>query len=190
MIRQNGEPSKVGSIKRCMRMLDIIMTRIEDTITISFMIIMTTAILAGVVMRFILKIPNLYGEEISRYSMIIVAFIGISAGVRQKSHLGIDGVVNSLPTSAAKVLRIIASLISTFAYGLFAFEAYMFVSHSRRMNQLSPAMRLPMWIVYSILMVGFAMSFIRSIMVFWSDYLARNGSGLLEAEENLDQNFQ
>ncbi len=190
MKRQNSEQPRVRGVTKGMRTLDTVMTKIEDVITITFMIVMTTVILIGVVMRFILKMPNLYGEEISRYSMIIVAFIGISIGVRQKAHLGIDGVVNSLPAKAAKVLRVIASLVAMFAYGLLTFEAYAFVSYSKRMHQLSPAMRLPMWIVYCILLVGFAMSFIRSLMVFWNDFIAKEGEGLLEPEEDIDQNFQ
>lgn len=190
MKQQNSEQLKVDGITKAMRTLDAVMTKIEDVITVTFMIVMTVALLAGVVMRFILKIPNQYGEEISRYSMIIVAFVGISIGVRQKAHLGVEGVVNSLPAKISRIVRIIASLVTTFGYGLISYEAFAFVAYSKKMNQVSPAMRLPMWTVYCVLLVGFTMSFIRSIMVFWNDYLAKDSGGLLEIDEDIDQNFQ
>lgn len=190
MVQKNSEQSTISKITKFMRALDLVLSKIENVITVSFLVIMTTAILVGVVMRFILKIPNMYGEEISRYSMIVVAFVGISVGVRQRAHLGIDGVVSNLPAAAAKILKIIAQLVSIFAYGLFTFQTFLFVEQSRKMQQVSPSMRLPMWVVYCILLVGFLLSFIRSLMVFWNDYLTGEGNGLVDSEEEIEQNFQ
>ena len=190
MDRNRNERPTINAFTKFMRTLDCVLSKIEDTITISFFIIMIGAILVGVVMRFVLKIPNMYGEEISRYSMIVVAFVGISVGVRQRAHLGIDGVVNNLPPSMAKILKIIAQLVSIFAYGLFTVQTFLFIEQSRRMQQISPSLRLPMWIVYCVLLVGFTLSFIRSLMIFWNDYFAVEDQGLLEPEEDIEQNFQ
>jgi len=164
---------------RFMQFLDVILTNVEEFITITFLVVMVVSILVGIIMRFIFKIPNMYGEEVSRYSMVIVAFIGISKGVRQKTHLGIDVIVNNLPVKISKLVRIIADIMCIFAYGLFTIQSYKFVIQAKRMGQVSPGMRLPMWIVYCILLFGFSLSFIRSLMMLWNDYLAKKDSKLL-----------
>jgi C4-dicarboxylate transporter DctQ subunit len=190
MNEKRDSNAAVSGFARFMRVLDKIMSMIEDGITLLFITVMTVTITVGIVMRFVLKIPNMIGEELSRYSMIVVVFIGISAGVRQRSHIGVDGLVNNLPQKAAYVVRIVAHSLGIAAYGLFSVQSYNFVMQAMRRSQFSPAMRLQMWMVYCILLAGFGLSFVRSLMMFWSDYIARENEKLPDSADEADMNFQ
>lgn len=50
---------------------------------------MTVSVLLAIVLRYVLKVPNIAGEEISRYLLVTIVFIGISMCVRTRSHMGV-----------------------------------------------------------------------------------------------------
>ena len=65
---------------------------------VAMMIMMTAIVLIQVVARLTpgVKNPN-WTEELSRYVMIYIAFIGASTGVYQWSNVGVDFVIDRLP---------------------------------------------------------------------------------------------
>ena len=65
---------------------------------VAMMIMMTAIVLIQVVARLTpgVKNPN-WTEELSRYVMIYIAFIGASTGVYQWSTVGVDFVIDRLP---------------------------------------------------------------------------------------------
>jgi C4-dicarboxylate transporter DctQ subunit len=158
---------------RIIRKCDVIISKIENIISAMCFMFMSIFVLIGIVMRFILRIPNQFGEEASRYLMICGIFLGISMGVRKKAHLGIQVFVEKLPAKISKIVKISASLITISSFFIFAYVAYLFVLIQHRFGQTSPAMNIPMYIVYSTILLGLCLSLIRSIMVFCNDYIFR-----------------
>ena len=184
-------PSQRSGFGRIMLGLDRGMSWAENIISVGFLIIMTVAVLAGVAMRYLLAIPNPYGEEISRYSMIVVAFIGVSMGVRQGAHLGITSLVDNVPIWLGNILRFVQRLIVTGAYAFFAYQSYGFVLKTMKYNQTSPSMRIQMWVIYSVLAIGFLLSFIRMLLMLWNWYLAKDSDKLPEeSDDDVELNFQ
>ena len=153
---------------------DALLSKFENIISAMCFMFMSTFVLMGIVMRFILRIPNQFGEEASRYLMICGIFLGISMGVRKKSHLGIQVFVEKFPAKISKALKVLASLITISSFFIFAYIAYLFVMIQHRFGQTSPAMNIPMYIVYSTILVALCLSLIRAIMVFCNDYLFRD----------------
>ena len=152
--------------------LDYILSKAESFVTILCFVLMCAFVIIGIVMRFILKIPNMYGEEASRYLMVCGVFIGVSIGVRKKAHLGMTTLVDMLPVKISKIIYIIGSIITICGYTVLAWYAWKFVELTYGFKQTSAAMTLPMWIVYFTIMIGLILSAFRSIIVFWSDFIA------------------
>ena len=77
--------------------LDFLATVVEK-VCLALMAIMTGIVLLQVVARLTpgVKNPN-WTEELSRYVMIYIAFIGASTGVYQWSNVGVDFVIDRLP---------------------------------------------------------------------------------------------
>lgn len=129
------------------------------------------AVLAGVAMRFIFKIPNLYGEEISRYLLIASIFVGISLAQRERAHLGIDTLAEALPAGPAKGLRFFCDILSLIIYAFLAYKAFAFMQLAMKYEQKSPSMTfLPMWIVYSFMFIGFVLATITTFLLIMNDY--------------------
>jgi TRAP-type C4-dicarboxylate transport system permease small subunit len=167
--------------------IDRILSQFEIWITVGCFCLMCVIVIAGIVMRFILKIPNQYGEEISRYLMICGIFVGVSIGVRKKAHLGVTIIVEKLPFVLSKIISIIAAIITLGAYLILTFFGFRFVLQMNRYGQTSPAMGLPMWIIYFTIFFGLLLSTVRAFLLFLNDYIAKDK--ILEDEKKEDASW-
>lgn len=148
-----------------MKKLDFILDKIEDILFTLFAAIMAFAILIQVINRNTIQIPFTWGEELARYCMIWLTFIGISAGVKKGSHIGVDAIINALPKNIQKILRIIIDVIVTCIYFYLTVLSIQITLGIRETKQVSPAMQVPMFIIYSALIVGMLFSTLRSIKI-------------------------
>jgi len=158
---------------RFVRKADQVIGKAESFIAGLCFVAMTLLVLAGILTRFVLHIPFMWVEEAARYLMVTGVYIGISMAVRDRAHLGLTGVVDALPPKVGRVIKIISEVISIAAYVLFFIFSVQFAAEVRLLGQKTPALRYPMWIIYIPLIVGFLLSAIRAIMVFWNDYIAK-----------------
>ena len=65
---------------------------------------MTFTVLISIILRYVVRVPNLVGEEISRYFLVTVVFIGISMCMRVKGHMGVTIFVDHLPSRIQAVV--------------------------------------------------------------------------------------
>lgn len=115
-----------------------------------------------IILRFTLSKALPWPEELSRYMFVWLSFLGISYSVKCKNSLKVD-IVETLIPKLKKPLGIIQDLVFlAFAVilvilGMDSLEAMW--AHP----QLSPAARIPMWMVYVSLFVGGCLTVIRLI---------------------------
>ncbi len=136
---------------------------IQDYVSMICFVCMSIFVLTGVVMRFVLQIPFPWGEEISRYLMVVAVALGIGQGVREKAHLGVTMVVAAVPVKIGKVMEIIACIINICAYAFVTYFAWEFTVRNQRFGQKSPALDFPMYIMYGIVTFGFFLSALESL---------------------------
>jgi len=158
-----------------MKKLDYVLDSLEKWMIFIFMFVMFVLIVMQVLYRHFLKIPLPWAEEMARYCMLWATFIGISAGVKAKAHVGVEGLVNMLPAVPRHIVNVVATGITAVMYiVLFSLAAYITVSIAGT-GQTSPAMRLPMWFAYLALPTGLLMSVVRGLQV--AARLVRGGDG-------------
>ena len=146
-----------------MKILNNILDKIEDILCTVFACVMAVSILIQVVNRNTVRIPASWCEELARYCMVWLIFVGISAGVKQGSHIGVDALVNAFPENTGKIIKKITSILATVMYAVLTVLSIMITAGIRETGQVSPAMRIPMYIVYAGLIVGLFMSTLRSL---------------------------
>jgi len=145
--------------------LDFILDKVEEILCTLFLAVMAVAILIQVINRNTLELPFTWGEELARYCMVWLTCVGISTGVRQGSHIGVDALVNILPAGARKALRVVTNVIVTGLYFYMTVLSIEITLGIRETKQVSPAMQVPMYIIYSSLIVGMLLSTIRSVQI-------------------------
>lgn len=154
--------------------LDLILGKIEDTISIIALCLLTISTIAAIILRYIMGVPNLSGEEISRYLFITVVFFGISICVKESKHLGVTIFVDCLPKRLGNKVKCIASIISTFSFCFVAIMAWIYTKTGVERMQTSVATGIPMAIIYAVMAMGLTFAAIRSIMLFYDTYITKN----------------
>ena len=91
------------------RFLDIISAIVRYTI-----LVMTTCIfiivLFTVFSRYLFNYVASWSEEVPRYLLVWIGFLGGAAAVRQDEHIGFDYVFKKLPPLGQKILRLLLNL--------------------------------------------------------------------------------
>jgi TRAP-type transport system small permease protein len=145
--------------------------------------------LAGVVFtqfftRYALNNSASWTEEIARYLLIGVVFVGASIGVAKNNHIQVDLLYRYLPAPVARALALLVDVLRI------AFLASMSVFTVQMMQKMGPLQMtivdLPMNIVYSVVLFGFAAMTLRSVWVM-KVHLRRGYSVLERPESHMDQ---
>jgi TRAP-type C4-dicarboxylate transport system permease small subunit len=90
--------------------------RLNQWLVIALMASMAVLVFANVVSRYVLNYSIIWVEELTRYMMVWVGFIGSGLVLRYGAHIAVDVFQELLPVRAAQTLRaaIVALLAATF----------------------------------------------------------------------------
>lgn len=84
----------------------------EGFLSVVLFLAMVAIVCWSVICRYALKIPFLQSEELARYLMIYIVYIGTSIGVKSKSHIGVEVFVDMLPEKIYKKVRIFTEILA------------------------------------------------------------------------------
>lgn len=101
-----------------------------------------------------LSIP--WSEEASRYLFVVMILLGINIGISKNLMVRIDMIDNFLPLELKKAFNIARELIALIVAGILAQSCWPLIRIGR--FQKSPALQLPMNIIYSVVALGFILA--------------------------------
>ncbi len=114
-------------------------------------IVMVAVAFTQVVARYIFFSLS-WSEELTRYCLVWLTFLGGALGIRKKIHVAVEAIVMFFPGEAKKIVaKMNYILLAVFGFVLFWYGTGLSVHN---MKQLSPAMHIPIGIVYAALPVG------------------------------------
>jgi TRAP-type C4-dicarboxylate transport system permease small subunit len=132
--------------------------------------------------RYVLNDSAAWTEEIARYLLICMVFVGIAAAVRGGRHIHVDFLYRLLPRKASRALATIVDLVRIAFFGFATVLTWQMME--KMVNYRMTIIDLPMNLVYGICMFGFACCTLRSIQV--SVRNARRGYSTLERPDVVD----
>jgi C4-dicarboxylate transporter DctQ subunit len=106
-----------------------------------------------------------WSEELTRYLLVWITMIGASEGVKRAVHVGVEAFAMFLPLKLRKVLNIAVLLICVFFCGTVVYYSLSIIRLQAVNNQITPAMRIPMWIAYAALPAGASLMIVRYLQV-------------------------
>jgi TRAP-type C4-dicarboxylate transport system permease small subunit len=113
--------------------------------------------------RYALNNSASWTEEIARYLLIGVVFVGATIGVAKNNHIQVDLLYRYLPRTLARVM---ATAVDMLRIGFFASMAVFTGQMMQKMgNYQMTIIDLPMNIVYGVVLFGFAAMALRSMWV-------------------------
>jgi TRAP-type C4-dicarboxylate transport system permease small subunit len=149
-----------------------------------FMGIATLAVLAQVFIRFVLPLLGMavsapWTEELARYLMIWVVFLGVAVLSRSFRLIAVEMIVVALPERAGIGMRMLSVSICILFFLVVAIVGFGWTAMSG--IESSPVMRLPMTWVYMAMRVG-ALITIFNMLVFAVEILTGRRRNVEQAE--------
>lgn len=137
------------------------------------MLIMSTVIFIQIIMRYVFNSSLSWSEELAAYIMMYMTWVGASYGVKLNMHLRVTVIVDLLKGKLRDIAYIIIDVV------WMIFSAYMVVMGVRVVKmsyagyRVSPALEIPMFLIYSSVVIGCILMFlslISSIHKRYRDY--------------------
>lgn len=162
--------------------VDLSHYRFEDWCALAIFWALAAVIFYQFFTRYALNDSASWTEEIARYLLIGVAFVGAAVNVRKNNHIQVDFLYRLVPAWAGRGLAIAVDALRIAFLGYCIWLTYLLITKigSSRMAIVD----LPMGIVYGVVMFGFALMTARAIQVAWHNW--KRGYSVLERPELAD----
>lgn len=136
-------------------MIDRITAIIVNILSKVLIVLMATIVIDvswQVFTRFILQNPSSFTEELAGFLLIWIGLLGSSYALYTRAHLGID-IMTSKLTGIRKIISetSVWVVVAGFALFVLVIGGLRLVSLTLTLNQISPAMGIPMGYVYLVL---------------------------------------
>ena len=132
--------------------LSLWLNLIAEVVCCFILLAMTIVVTLQVVCRYLLGASLPWSEELARYLLVWMTFLGGSIALKREAHMGIQGLVDKLSPGVQRLVKLFTHL-TVFGFLCLAtlkgFQLALF-----NMNQYSPAMRIPMGLVYFAIPTG------------------------------------
>lgn len=102
-----------------------------------------------------------WSEELARYLMIYMVYVGTSIGVKKSSHIAVEVVMDRCPAKVQKVVEILVYLLMMAAFVILCYYGLKIVDIT--MMQKSPAMQIKMGYVYMSMVLGGALMLLHCV---------------------------
>ncbi len=130
--------------------------------------------------RYVLNNSAAWTEEIARYLLIGTVFVGAAIGVAKNNHIQVDFFYRYMPAKLGRLMSLVNDVLRIAFFGAAMVMTWQMMQKlgSYKMTIID----LPMNIVYSVCMLGFAAMFLRSMWVMRVH--VKRGYSVLERPES------
>lgn len=133
----------------------IVIERIEEAVLALLLAFMTLLTFIQVVLRYVFNTGLLWSLEATTYAFAALVLIGMSYGIRTKSHIAVDLLVKNLPSRLRNAVAVCAVVICLIYTGLMLFGAYDFVDRLFDLGNRARDVAAPKWLLTASLPLGF-----------------------------------
>ena len=162
-MNNKNSPKKKSSAISAIKWLDL---HFEESILIFFLVAISCVELVQVVARNVSFMPSLtWAEELCRFLWIATVFVSLPYTIRTVTALRVTALIELLPWKIENVINI---LIDVFTCAVLAVLTYFSIDVFEgvyRNGEVSPAMLLPMWIMYVFVVAGFSLGALRGLQM-------------------------
>jgi TRAP-type C4-dicarboxylate transport system permease small subunit len=134
----------------------------EEVIMGVLLIGISLIIFLQIVMR-LMRMSLSWPEEMARYFYVWSVFLSLAYTIHTKTNLRVELLVNFFPRKLQKGMEVLLQLINASFFATLFYFSISVVMMVKRSNQTSPAMEIPMYLVYMIVPAGFFLAALRAL---------------------------
>lgn len=137
---------------------------------------MSIVVFANVALRYLTNYSLVWAEELARYLMIWMTFVGAGLVLRFGGHVAIDTLHQMLSPPAARMLRAGLAILMIVFFAMMAWQGWRYMGAAQ--YQTTPAMRLSFGDVYAVFPIGFGLLIVHLLFIVrgyvWDHRFARS----------------
>ena len=128
------------------------------------LVAMLVIIFSNVVLRYIVKQPLFWGDEVMTYLMILMVYLGLGSTLKEGKHIRMTAFSDRLPTHSRNVLWVITSLIALGYFGYITYAAIDTVRDSLNIGLYSMVTDLPIAPWQIVMVIGLFVLLVAAII--------------------------
>lgn len=121
--------------------------------------------IAQVFFRFVLILPLPWTEELSRYFFIAMVYFGMSLAIKRDIHVRVEIIDLLVLKNMLPYFRILSDIIVMIVLGMISYYMIEIINNAKTINQITPALQIPIYLIYCIIPITFILSIIRTIQI-------------------------
>lgn len=122
---------------------------------------MAAIVAAQVFSRYVLNHSLFWSEELARYILVWLSFLGATVAYRRGANPGVDVLYSRLPEGPRRASAAVVHLVSLGMFGVMAWYGTAFAHFIR--FQISPALSLPKWLPVSVIALSGAIMAVHAL---------------------------
>ncbi len=139
----------------------------EEAIILFFLVVISCVTLLQIFARNVPIFQSLsWAEELCRYAWIATVFLSLPYTIRTETMLRVTALVDVMPWKVRNIINVIVDVITFSMLAILAYNAVIVLQRIIVSGETSPAMEIPMWIMYLIVLIGFVLGALRSVQMF------------------------
>ena len=143
--------------------IDLSGYRWEDWLALVFFWLLALDVFYQFFTRYVLADSAAWTEEIARYLLIVVTFVGASMAVRRNTHIHVEFIYRYLPARAGRALSTFVDVVRVLFLGYAVYLSALLIPKMQVLKMT--VIDLPMSYVYGLVTLGFVMMTWRAIQV-------------------------
>ncbi len=153
-------------MKKVLNRISFITEQTEKFIIIFSILVMMVNSTANAIGRYFFNKSIFFAEELNQFLIVSVTFIGFAYAVRKGRNIRMTAAYDAMGHGGRKVLTTVIAISTSVLMFYLAWQAYLYVLDLKDINRLSPALQFPVYIIYSIIPVGFVIAGIQYLIGF------------------------
>jgi C4-dicarboxylate transporter DctQ subunit len=142
--------------------------KIIEAFLVGIAVLQAILLMANVLFRYVLDSPIVWGDEIVRYSLIWMTFVGTAMAVKEKQHIQVDVIDLVLPKTGQKIVNIFGDVVVISFMGFMTYYGIKMTDFQRGMFGETLA-----WFSYAYVYVSIPIGGFFTIVYTLSKYFAK-----------------
>lgn len=147
-----------------MKVLKWLDEHFEETLLVIFLILIAFVSLLQIICRTFFGALS-WPEEFDRYCWIWSVFLSLPYTIRKANMLRVNVLVDLFPSKVRNAINILVDLVNLAVMGIFLKYSFKVIQNAINSQRKSPAMQLPMYLVYMCLVIGFGLGVVRAVQM-------------------------
>lgn len=161
------------TLSRLFKTIDNAVGRFEAAVLSGGILAMAAVSIANVMGRNLFGHSLPFADEISQSLLVLITFIGVGYAARQARHIRMSAIYDMLGGRIRKFLMVtIAAATAALLLALAWFGAQ-YAWHIRELGSVTPALRIPLYLIYCWVPVGLFLGGLQYLMTVWRNLTGR-----------------